>query len=106
MCSSDLFEYKPNPFPIGIHESVDVPFTNQEMELKPGDCIYLTTDGYADQFGGKNGKKFMSKNLKELLVKTSVKTLNEQKTELESSFKEWKGDCIQVDDVTIVGLKI
>lgn len=104
--NSEFTEYKPNPFPIGIHESVEVPFTNQELELKPGDSIYLTTDGYADQFGGKHGKKFMSKNLKELLIKTADKTLAEQKIELETSFKEWKGEHIQVDDVTIVGLKI
>jgi serine phosphatase RsbU (regulator of sigma subunit) len=81
-------------------------FTNHEFQLQKGDSIYLLTDGFEDQFGGPNYKKFMSKHLKELLVSNSQKSMAEQNQVLETSLKEWIGKGEQTDDITVVGLRI
>lgn len=62
--------------------------------------------GFPDHFGGEKGKKFMSKNLKELLKNNSRLSMPEQKILLETTFKNWVGDMEQVDDVTIIGIKV
>ena len=68
--------------------------------------LYLYTDGFADQFGGTKGKKFKYKTLNELLLFNYNKTLLEQKEILEESFKGWRGDIEQVDDVCVIGIRI
>lgn len=68
--------------------------------------MYLYTDGFADQFGGPKGKKFKYKTLNELLLFNYNKTLLEQKEILEESFKDWRGDIEQVDDVCVIGIRI
>lgn len=68
--------------------------------------MYLYTDGFADQFGGTKGKKFKYKTLNELLLFNYNKTLLEQKEILEESFKDWRGDIEQVDDVCVIGIRI
>ena len=68
--------------------------------------LYLYTDGFADQFGGPKGKKFKYKTLNELLLFNYNKTLLEQKEILEESFKDWRGDIEQVDDVCVIGIRI
>jgi serine phosphatase RsbU (regulator of sigma subunit) len=68
--------------------------------------LYLYTDGFADQFGGPKGKKFKYKTLNELLLFNYNKTLLEQKEILEESFKDWRGDMEQVDDVCVIGIRI
>ena len=102
---SGLEELKPDKQPIAIHiEMKD--FTNHEIQLYKGDTIYLASDGYEDQFGGPKYKKFMSKKLKQLLQDNCDKPMNEQKNILETTFENWKGEHEQIDDVTILGLKI
>ena len=64
------------------------------------------SDGYQDQFGGPNGKKFLSKNLKQLLKDNSQLTMNEQKEILETTILNWIGNGEQIDDITILGIKI
>jgi hypothetical protein len=64
------------------------------------------TDGYPDQFGGPKGKKYKYKQLEELLIAKNTPSLPEQKNILEKSFDEWKGDLEQVNDVTIIGIRI
>jgi len=100
-----LIDYKADKQPIGTHIHNN-PFTNHKMDLQPNDSIYLFTDGYADQFGGKNGKKFKYKPFKELLVSISEKSLSDQKKHLSSTFNNWKGDLEQIDDICIIGIKI
>jgi serine phosphatase RsbU (regulator of sigma subunit) len=78
----ELYELKGDKMPIAIHERMDE-FTNHEIQLAQGDCIYLFTDGYADQFGGPKGKKFMYKNFKQLLIDNSQLSMQEQKEILE-----------------------
>jgi ligand-binding sensor domain-containing protein/serine phosphatase RsbU (regulator of sigma subunit) len=98
-------EYKGDKQPVGYY-SIMKPFKQQEIFAQKGDIIYLFTDGYADQFGGQNGKKFMSKQLKQKLTLISNLPLNEQKKQLEDTFAYWKADLEQVDDVTVMGIKI
>lgn len=103
--NSELIEYKPNKQPIGKHFKQE-PFKNHKIELQKNDVIYMFTDGYADQFGGEKGKKLMYKTFKELLLTIQNKSMDEQKTELEQYFINWKGSLEQVDDVCIIGVRI
>jgi serine phosphatase RsbU (regulator of sigma subunit) len=82
------------------------PFVDQEIELQKNDSIYLFTDGYADQFGGPNGKKFKYKTLGQLLLKIHNDPCEKQKEILETTFMDWKGNLEQVDDVCIIGIRI
>jgi serine phosphatase RsbU (regulator of sigma subunit) len=84
----------------------DKPFTNHTIELQKGDCIYLFTDGYADQFGGEKGKKFKYSNLKEMLLKNHQLPMSEQKEKLDQTIENWKGNLEQVDDILIIGIQI
>ena len=100
-----LIELKGDNMPIGIHERMD-PFTLQTHKLQKGDCIYLFSDGIADQFGGTGGKKFKYKQLKELIIANSQKPMAEQKEIIENAFANWKGALEQVDDVTLMAIKL
>ncbi len=100
-----LVEIKPNKQPIGKVDNPE-PFNQHKIELQKGDTIYMFTDGFADQFGGKKGKKLMYKPFKNLLLSIQEKTMNEQKALLEKYFEEWKGSLEQVDDVCIIGVRI
>lgn len=91
--------------PVGKGERINE-FSLYNLTSKPGDTIYLYTDGYADQFGGPKGKKFKYKPLNELLLSINDLSLVDQQVELQKTFKEWKGDLEQVDDVLIIGIKI
>jgi len=104
--TENVIEVKGDKMPVGKHDKQDVPFTVKEYDLQKGDIIYTLTDGFPDQFGGEKGKKFMSKNLRELLASNSHLPLNEQKEILEKTFKDWVGDLEQVDDVTVIGIRI
>jgi serine phosphatase RsbU (regulator of sigma subunit) len=98
-------ELLPDKMPIAIHENMS-PFSEQRVQLGKGDIIYLSSDGYEDQFGGPKNKKFMAKQLKELLVNIHEEPLFEQKKILDDTLKNWIGNGEQIDDVTILGLKI
>jgi phosphoserine phosphatase RsbU/P len=83
--------------------------TNKEQETRPnkqGTMFYLCSDGFQDQFGGPNGRKFMVKNLREKLFTISHLPLHEQKRILDSTFSDWKGTNEQIDDVLIFGFKL
>jgi serine phosphatase RsbU (regulator of sigma subunit) len=101
----EIQEIKANKQAIGS-SSNPKPFTSHNLELEHGDCIYVFTDGYADQFGGKLGKKFKYKTLKEFILTLQDKNLNEQKEALNLHFETWKGNLEQVDDVCIIGVKL
>jgi tetratricopeptide (TPR) repeat protein len=81
-------------------------FTLHRTEVTPGACVYLFTDGFADQFGGPKGKKMKQKTLEEKLIAISSLPMTEQKATLEKFFDEWKGTQEQIDDVLIVGVRI
>lgn len=81
-------------------------YTNHSFKLEKDDVIYVFSDGYADQFGGGKGKKFMYKNFRALLLDIHKKPLPEQKQILYSELKNWQGEMEQIDDVLVVGLKV
>lgn len=91
--------------PIGRHEK-PLPFTTHTLNLNKGDCLYLFTDGYADQFGGPKGKKFKYKQFQEKLVEIASLPMEEQKTLLDEAINNWKGQLEQVDDVLIMGIRV
>ncbi len=102
---SELIEIAGDKMPVGFYYNMS-PFTTHTLSIGPSDCIYLATDGFADQFGGPDGKKFRMKGLKNLLLQIGDKPLEQQKNILECSFDAWKGNNIQVDDVLILGIKV
>ncbi|MFW5792971.1 MAG: tetratricopeptide repeat protein [Bacteroidota bacterium] len=91
--------------PIATHKKLQA-FTLQEIQLEKGDKIYLSTDGFHDQFGGQNYQRFKRKNLKDLLLSISDYSLQNQKEILDKTFEDWKGDNEQIDDVTIMAIKV
>jgi serine phosphatase RsbU (regulator of sigma subunit) len=100
-----LKEIKADKQPIGRTHHPK-PFTTHLVELKKGDSIYLFTDGFTDQFGGPRGKKFMYKQLKDLLVANYQLTFQEQAPFLREVLNTWKGTLDQVDDVCIIGIRL
>ena len=104
--NEELLEYPADRMPIGIFDLSDKSFTSQDFPYLPNDIIYMFSDGYADQFGGPNSKKFKYSALKELLIKIHNLPLKEQKKILESEFLKWKGANPQTDDVLIMGLRL
>ncbi|MCF8226792.1 MAG: tetratricopeptide repeat protein [Bacteroidales bacterium] len=101
----ELLEYRADRMPVAIHHNVGMPFTNNEIKIKQNDIIYLFSDGYADQFGGPEGKKFKYKQLKDLLFNLHKQPMDHQKDALFKRFQEWKGDEAQVDDVILMGIR-
>jgi serine phosphatase RsbU (regulator of sigma subunit) len=91
--------------PIGKTDK-PLPFTTHNIELGKGDSLYLFTDGYADQFGGPKGKKFKYKAMQEKLLAISHQPMAEQKSILDKTIEDWKGNLEQVDDILITGIKI
>ncbi|MCX6182780.1 MAG: SpoIIE family protein phosphatase [Bacteroidetes bacterium] len=101
----DLIALKPNKQPIGRF-TARKPFSNQELDLYENDNLYLFTDGYADQFGGPEEKKFKQKQLKHLLLSIQEFGPEEQKQLLYDKFTEWRGAGEQIDDICVIGVKI
>ncbi len=101
----DLLEIKADKFPIGSNlDGVADNYTNHTLQLQKGDCIYLYSDGYADQFGGPKGKKYKYNSLKKLLVSIHGLPPDEQRQRLLSSFELWRGNLEQVDDILVIGV--
>lgn len=103
--NKQIIEVKPSKFSIGGHSTEGKRFELHEIDVLPGDIFYLLTDGYADQFGGDNGKKFKFKNFKELVLSVSSLPLTEQRNVLNETFEAWKGTLEQIDDVCVIGIK-
>lgn len=103
--NGEFKEITANKQPIGKVDN-PMPFVTHELELNKGDMLFLITDGYADQFGGVNGKKYKYKQLKELLLKHHGEPISNQLTALDNSFMNWKGSLEQVDDVCIIGIRV
>jgi serine phosphatase RsbU (regulator of sigma subunit) len=81
-------------------------FTNNEFQCEPGDQIYLFTDGYADQFGGPNGKKYKYQQFKDFLVSIHSEPMENQANLLDREIENWKGSRHQIDDMLVIGVKI
>lgn len=102
----ELTKYKSNNTSIGYSEYSQEAYSSIEIQLKKRDQIYLYSDGYTDQFGGDNIKKFNRKRFRTLLTSLSEMSLDKQRKELEFAFENWKGQQEQIDDVCVVGVKV
>jgi serine phosphatase RsbU (regulator of sigma subunit) len=100
-----LSEIPGDKMPIAIYDRMKE-FTRHEIAIEKGDLFYFFSDGFEDQFGGSEGKKFKSKRFKELLLGISDKSMADQKEIIGRTFDIWKGDENQVDDIVIVGIRI
>ena len=100
-------QIKGDKFPIGaFFKEKSGSFTNHKIEVKRGDVVYVFSDGYPDQFGGPDNFKFMTKRFREMLIKIHQMPMSEQYDVLESTLKDWVGNLEQVDDITVIGIKI
>lgn len=105
MGTSQIDELKGDKQPIGKFANPE-PFTTHMVHLQKGDTIYIFSDGFADQFGGKKGKKLKSSGLKDLLLNHADKPLNEQYQTLAQFFESWRGELEQLDDVCILAVRV
>jgi len=102
----ELTEYKPDRMPLGYYQGKFKPFTNKDIQLEFGDVIYLFSDGFVDQKGGTDGKKFLSKNFKELLEAIHEEPMQDQKRIMDKTITKWMGNYPQVDDVLVIGVRV
>lgn len=100
-----LFELKGDKQPIGTHWE-ETPFRTTSVKLLEEDAIYMFSDGYIDQFGGENRKKFKSMNFKKLLLSVQKESMENQRQTLEDTFDQWRGPYEQLDDIIVLGVKI
>lgn len=100
-----LHEIPADKQPIGKHDKPK-PFNSHNLNLVKGDSFYLFTDGFADQFGGPQGKKFKYKQLQGLLLTNASQSMEIQKKKLEETLSAWKGSLEQVDDILIIGIRV
>jgi serine phosphatase RsbU (regulator of sigma subunit) len=91
---------------IGNREANTKPFTNHVIDVLPGDCIYVYSDGYADQFGGPDGKKMKTAVMRQKVMEYCHLPMAQQKQRLEAFLREWQGRYEQVDDICIIGIRI
>lgn len=102
----EIIELSGDKMPVGKSPRDQESFSLHSFQLVQGDCLYMTTDGYPDQFGGAQGKKLKMKQVKQLLLSLATLTVEEQKQEANRYFESWKGKLEQLDDVLMVGIKI
>ncbi|MBK7816687.1 MAG: SpoIIE family protein phosphatase [Sphingobacteriaceae bacterium] len=102
---NELIELPCDKMPVG-KSYVETAFTLYNIDYKKNDIIYLFTDGYKDQFGGKENKKLNSKMFKKLLLEFSKFDFITQKEKIKDFFSEWQGKIEQTDDVCVIGLKL
>ena len=100
-----LFEIKGDKQPIGTHWE-ETPFRTTSVYLNEQDSFYMFSDGFIDQFGGENRKKFKSMNFKKLLLSVQDKPLEIQRLRIEEAFDQWKGTYEQIDDIIVLGVKV
>lgn len=105
--SGEFLEIKADKKPIGANlEGEAGAYKNHSIQLQKGDCVYVFTDGFADQFGGSKGKKFMYRPMKELLSSISGKPMQNQMNILENTIYTWQGEHEQVDDILVIGVRV
>lgn len=102
----ELILHPANKFPIGSYVGEKANFDNHTIQLEKGDQIFIFSDGYADQFGGPSGKKFMVGNFRKLLLQIADLNSFQQKEKLNETLLTWQGGQEQVDDVLVIGVKV
>jgi serine phosphatase RsbU (regulator of sigma subunit) len=104
--AGEVKEYKADRMPIGIYIGEKESFTNYVINVNEKDTIYLFSDGMTDQFGGPDGAKYKKSALKKLITEIWSEPMHEQKRIIERVFEEWKGKAEQIDDITVLGIRI
>jgi len=104
--NNEFLQYKADKMPIGISDKFNESFTSTVVPFEKGDAFYLFSDGYIDQFGGPENKKFKSKNFQQLLLEIQHEPMQRQKEILHEKMQEWKGTTEQIDDIIVVGVKV
>ncbi|HOY27454.1 MAG TPA: SpoIIE family protein phosphatase [Flavobacteriales bacterium] len=102
---TEVLRFSPDKRPIGSFELDGQDFTDHRILLEQGDMVYLFSDGYADQFGGPKGKKFLYKRFRDLLLEISRYPAERQSSMLEEAFRGWRGVHEQVDDILVIGMR-
>lgn len=102
----ELVEIKPDKNSIGGFGEDEKLFNDNELIFKTGDELFLFTDGYPDQFGGLDNKKFLTKKFKEMLLRINSQKPALQRAQMEIALRNWKGDNAQTDDICVIGLRI
>ena len=103
--NGELNEIKADKMPIGLHVKENKPFNARKLKLLKDDVVYLFSDGYADQFGGKQGRKFKYRRFKDLLKTASKLPMSEQKKLIAETHESWKNKEKQLDDILVIGLR-
>ncbi len=106
--SYNFEEIKSSKFPVGgsQYNLEDLVYKNHQLHIENGDTFYLFSDGFCDQFGGPNDKKFMSKKFRELLQQIQPMSMKEQEKILRNSIEEWMGSQEQSDDILVIGIRL
>ncbi|MGM0580779.1 MAG: tetratricopeptide repeat protein [Bacteroidota bacterium] len=105
--NNKLKEFKGNNFTVGEYfNTPEKKFTYQEIDLEENQTFYLSSDGFADQFGFNTQKKYLRKRFKSLLESISSKSLPEQRKSLEMEMKRWQGEMEQTDDMLVIGFRV
>lgn len=103
----ELTQFRADKFPIGAYAgSRPQIFTKNEIDLQDGDCLYMYSDGYPDQFGGPRDKKFTTKRFKQYLMDIHNEPLDVQKKLLSNTLDEWIGEGEQIDDILVIGIRV
>ncbi len=105
--NNEILQYKADKMPVGVYVKADIPFSSHTIPIQKDDCIYIFSDGYQDQFGGPDGKKFMIKNMKTMFLENHKKPMKEQKEIMEKTIVDWMGDQYEaIDDIIVMGIRI
>ena len=102
----ELVVIRGDRMPVGIHSESSMLFKAHHLKLERGDTLYLFSDGYADQFGGPERKKYGTARLKALLTRLQQNIMHDQKEAIKKEYELWKGDQEQIDDVLMIGIKL
>ena len=103
--SNKVEELIPDRQPVGKVQN-PIKYNQHEIQLEEGDCVYLFSDGYQDQFGGEKGRKYMRGNLKKFILSIQDQDMQTQLASFKKDFNKWKGDREQIDDVCVMGVRI
>jgi PAS domain S-box-containing protein len=104
--SNEVEEYKGDKMPIGVYVTDNLLFRSIDIKFEHENTIYLSTDGYLDQFGGVKNKKFGIRMFKQLLQEVASKPIDEQKNFYLQTIRNWQGNEHQIDDITMIGFKV
>lgn len=104
--NGSITELEPDKFAIGSFSYGEKEYSAKQFQLEPGDRIYVFSDGYADQFGGSKGKKFMKKRFREMILGIQEYSMEDQGKRLKESLDDWMGSLSQVDDILVIGVEV